>query len=99
MTGLIGIPISPIDFLALSSLIFTFLIDPCSKSPTHSLTHSLAARRGNEGVKKTAGERGRERGLGKHTGQRHYSALKVRETERENVRMSWETRENERDSI
>lgn len=99
MTGLIGIPISPIDFLALSSLIFTFLIDPCSKSPTHSLTHSLAARRGNEGVKKTAGERGRERGLGKHTGQRHYSALKVRETERENVRMNWETRENERDSI
>lgn len=96
---LIGIPISPIDFLALSSLIFTFLIDPCSKSPTHSLTHSLAARRGNEGVKKTAGERGRERGLGKHTGQRHYSALKVRETERENVRMNWETRENERDSI
>lgn len=66
---LIGIPISPIDFLALSALIFTFLIDPRSKSPTHSLTHSLAARRGNEGVKKTAGERGRERGLGKHTGQ------------------------------
>jgi hypothetical protein len=50
-------------------------------------------------VKKTAGERGRESGLGKHTGQRHYSALKVRETERENVRMNWETRENERDSI
>lgn len=98
MTVLIGIPISPIDFLALSALIFTFLIDPRSKSPTHSLTHSLAARRGNEGVKKR-GERGRERGLGKHTGQRHYSALKVRETERENVRMNWETRENERDSI
>lgn len=40
LTGPIGIPIRPIDFLALSALIFKFLIDPHSKSPAHSLTQS-----------------------------------------------------------
>lgn len=38
LTGTIGIPIRPIDFLALSALIFKFLIDPLSKSPARRLT-------------------------------------------------------------
>ena len=48
LTGPIGIPIRPIDFLALSALIFKFLIDPRSKSPAHSLTQSHCFSQGQE---------------------------------------------------
>lgn len=47
LTGTIGIPIRPIDFLVLSALIFKFLIDPRSKSPVRSLAqpHCLPGQR------------------------------------------------------
>lgn len=56
LTGTIGIPIRPIDFLALSALIFKFLIDPRSKSPARSLTASLFA---GEQMEKRSEERGK----------------------------------------
>lgn len=69
LTGPIGIPIRPIDFLALSALIFKFLIDPCSKSPAHSLTqsHHLQGQRWRKGLRRD--EQGKEKRLvlGKYT--------------------------------
>lgn len=50
LTGPIGIPIRPIDFLALSALIFKFLIDPRSKS-SRALTHTVSLFAGADGEK------------------------------------------------
>lgn len=64
MTGPIGIPIRPIDFLALSALIFKFLIDPRSKSPAHSLTQShrfAGAEMEKKRIERREGERKKKR--------------------------------------
>lgn len=59
LTGTIGIPIRPIDFLALSALIFKFLIDPLSKSPARSLTQPRCLPGGEKRMEEK-GEKGRD---------------------------------------
>lgn len=62
LTGTIGIPIRPIDFLALSALIFKFLIDPSSKSPAR-FAHTAPLFAGAEAEKRIE-EKGKREEVG-----------------------------------
>lgn len=95
LTGPIGIPIRPIDFLALSALIFKFLIDPRSKSPAHSLTQSRRSQ-GQRWRKKDWEARKRGKGerlvLGKYTDRWQRSELTEWEEKRRSRRWRGENR-------